>query len=226
MLVTTDLGEDGIEYLRALFKSGAHLAKALANKRVESGHVWTWLPQGQTQKTVNLFTGWPAPENPENPGKPMIELILRYLRKPNSLVVWELGQFSHTVADVFDAEAVKYFTAVESNEHELQTGESPAPNVVQVYGYVDGAEATKERIQQLLSDRKPFGSLGVLSTIRGEPLCNREAYDPQIFVQIAAETQFILNSAFDDEGWVVWAPSMPGHDFESMNSSAASTYTE
>lgn len=208
MAEMTELGEEGIQYLRALLGSGDHLAEALSHLPLTEGKVWTYLPEGTNANEVSLDWGSPRiSSSAESSGKPIVDLITRHLSDNNALFVLELDSLpAECVAGIFEERPILYFTANPNRRMLVGDRDIQLPDVVGVYGYIRAGGVTRKDVSSLLMDRRPFGSAGALTTTGEEmhPLKGEEISDLTIFDKIAARTRYILGTAYDDEGWIIW----------------------
>lgn len=202
-MIAHEIGDAGLKYLKSILKIGDHLANALLQEPLSDGSCYVYLPDSVDPRKLSLEHGGLSQfEFEENLGTPVRLLISEYLFQPKSIFVMELQSVDRAIARTLYADnSFRTFTFGPSN-HKLRDLEgNELHDIVGAYGYIRHGDESVTRIRELLADRRPFWAVGALTTIDLDSLpANRQECDSKLFIDLARNTQYIVGSAYDDEG--------------------------
>ncbi len=204
---TYELGGGGSTFLKSLLKRGDRLARALDGELFSEGRLFTFLPDLADPEKVSLTEGGLSGFISDwNPDWPIEQIIADDLREPNRFFVMELDTIPREAAIRLYAGKTFQFFVSRPCLHTFADvqGEPAQEEGVGVYGYVNHANEDMENVRDLIVDHRAFGAIGVLSSAASLPSGGSES-DPAIFPELAANARYVLGTAYDDFGWIVWA---------------------
>ncbi len=171
--------------------------------------LYTFLPDLADPKKVSLieggFSGFVSVENLDGP----IELLIsEHLKTQENIFLMEVDSTTREAASrLYFDKPFSFFVSAPSTHTFYDAARRPTEERgVGVYGYVREVDEEMGNVKKLILDCRPFGAIGVLSSVPTTGLPpDGEDCDPRVFKELAASTQYILGTAYDDEGWIIWA---------------------
>jgi hypothetical protein len=208
-LKTYELGEAGFSYLDLLLRRGDHLAYALLRESLANGELITYIPDAIDPNSLSLQDGGLSKTpSDEDIGVPLRGLIARHMLCFQSVFVVELNSLEDpaTIRKLYSGYGFRWFTFAPSYHRTISSEGKQIANLLGVYGVLAQGDSNEARIRELIGERRPFAAVGVLSFLATDALpTNGEECGSELFAQLAANAQYILGTAYDDEGWIVWA---------------------
>jgi hypothetical protein len=207
------LGKEELEFLRTFLREGNLLGQEAAGFP-EDGSVVTWLPDDLEFADVSLREGLGLEGPPtENIWSPLLDLTLRFLRAdPTHIAIAEAWTERASILpdwirfNGFDQD-FSYFVC-EGSSHRLFHPETRVEytDLVTVYGFLSGTEATAGQVSELIDAAFPFHEIYLLTSLLDgktiEPAASLEKSDLRT---LASQAEHIAVGAYDGSGVVLWS---------------------
>lgn len=211
MLKLLPLGSDGIAFVKAQLEHGDQLAQAVAKLPIETGSVYTFLPEHVDLANVSLEYGGTTRYqlgSGDDVDAPFLRLTERHLSESQSLAVAETTTISGSELPESFVQGMNFdvFFAFPSTVRSVDRDSGRLLPLTGVFGYLSSEKGASEYVENLFrfSGPLPIFLVALTSFPATEGLVPRQIVSLDLFHRLAEQTRYLILNAYDDEAFVVW----------------------
>ena len=188
MLEERELGPEAIVYIRSCLSQGDTLAEHLLRLPLEEGRITAWLPAAVSNEVSRRFDTGGVIAPGSGAESIVTTFISTYLSKPGK----RYGVFE---------------TFATSGDHSIAHPEvSFFIHETEVYYFLTSRDLDPEKITKTVRSARQFPFIGVLTSVpQGEPDVQPNCkVGMNVLEKLVSGTEYILISAYDGEGELIW----------------------